>query len=111
MIGRRSYGGTSTYIPLKVNQAGVIPVIFASSLLYIPILIVQFAGNANTGWSAWIQQHMVDGKPIHTVVYFFLIVFFASLLRGHLLQPRGSGRQHEEVWWLHPGHPGWSTYC
>ena len=40
MIGRRSYGGTSTYIPLKVNQAGVIPVIFASSLLYIPALIV-----------------------------------------------------------------------
>ncbi|OII61732.1 preprotein translocase subunit SecY [Streptomyces sp. CC53] len=77
MIGRRSYGGTSTYIPLKVNQAGVIPVIFASSLLYIPILIVQFAGSANTGWSAWIQQHMVDGKPIHTIIYFFLIVFFA----------------------------------
>jgi preprotein translocase subunit SecY len=77
MIGRRSYGGTSTYIPLKVNQAGVIPVIFASSLLYIPILIVQFAGNSTSGWSAWIQQHLVDGKPIHTVIYFFLIVFFA----------------------------------
>ncbi|GAA4904928.1 preprotein translocase subunit SecY [Streptomyces coeruleoprunus] len=76
MIGRRSYGGTSTYIPLKVNQAGVIPVIFASSLLYIPILIVQFAGSGS-GWSAWIQQHLVDGKPIHTVIYFFLIVFFA----------------------------------
>ena len=45
MIGRRSYGGTSTYIPLKVNQAGVIPVIFASSLLYIPALIVQFSGS------------------------------------------------------------------
>ena len=43
MIGRRMYGGTSTYIPLKVNQAGVIPVIFASSLLYLPALIVQFA--------------------------------------------------------------------
>jgi preprotein translocase, SecY subunit len=77
MIGRRSYGGTSTYIPLKVNQAGVIPVIFASSLLYIPILIVQFAGTSTSGWSAWIQQHLVDGKPIHTVIYFFLIVFFA----------------------------------
>ena len=36
MIGRRMYGGTSTYLPLKVNQAGVIPVIFASSLLYLP---------------------------------------------------------------------------
>ena len=40
MIGRRMYGGTSTYIPLKVNQAGVIPVIFASSLLYLPQLLV-----------------------------------------------------------------------
>ena len=40
MVGRQSYGGTSTYIPIKVNQAGVIPVIFASSLLYIPSLIV-----------------------------------------------------------------------
>ncbi len=44
MIGRRQYGGTSTYLPLKVNQAGVIPVIFASSLLYIPQLISQLHG-------------------------------------------------------------------
>ena len=41
MVGRRMYGGTSTYLPLKVNQAGVIPVIFASSLIYIPHLITQ----------------------------------------------------------------------
>ena len=41
MVGRRMYGGTSTYLPLKVNQAGVIPVIFASSLIYIPQLITQ----------------------------------------------------------------------
>ena len=45
MIGRRQYGGTSTYLPLKVNQAGVIPVIFASSLLYIPQLISQLTSN------------------------------------------------------------------
>ncbi|MEV6650333.1 preprotein translocase subunit SecY [Streptomyces sp. NPDC051219] len=77
MIGRRSYGGTSTYIPLKVNQAGVIPVIFASSLLFIPMLIVQFSGNKSTGWSAWIQQNFVDGKPIYIATYFLLIVFFA----------------------------------
>ena len=44
MVGRRMYGGTSTYIPLKVNQAGVIPVIFASSLLYIPQLAAQLFG-------------------------------------------------------------------
>ena len=77
MIGRRSYGGTSTYIPLKVNQAGVIPVIFASSLLYIPALIVQFA-NSNAGWATWIQKNLADtAAPAHITIYFFLIVFFA----------------------------------
>ena len=46
MVGRQMYGGISTYIPLKVNQAGVIPVIFASSLLYLPALVVQFNQNS-----------------------------------------------------------------
>ncbi|MEU0087826.1 preprotein translocase subunit SecY [Streptomyces sp. NPDC054802] len=78
MIGRRSYGGTSTYIPLKVNQAGVIPVIFASSLLYIPMLVVQFsAGGSTSAWGTWIQQHFIDGKPLYVATYFLLIVFFA----------------------------------
>ncbi|MGC4949704.1 preprotein translocase subunit SecY [Streptomyces sp. DT224] len=77
MIGRRSYGGTSTYIPLKVNQAGVIPVIFASSLLYIPALIVQFS-NSKAGWAIWIQDNLTKGDhPIYMTVYFLLIVFFA----------------------------------
>ncbi|WP_069814520.1 preprotein translocase subunit SecY [Streptomyces sp. TP-A0874] len=77
MIGRRSYGGTSTYIPLKVNQAGVIPVIFASSLLYIPALLVQFSGS-QAGWATWIQEHFVKGDhPVYITTYFLLIVFFA----------------------------------
>ncbi|GAA2415496.1 preprotein translocase subunit SecY [Streptomyces glaucosporus] len=77
MIGRRSYGGTSTYIPLKVNQAGVIPVIFASSLLYIPALIVQFS-NSQAGWADWIRTNFQNqDKPIYIVTYFVLIVFFA----------------------------------
>lgn len=77
MIGRRSYGGTSTYIPLKVNQAGVIPVIFASSLLYIPALIVQFTGSTS-GWAQWIEQNFVTGShPVYIITYFLMIVFFA----------------------------------
>jgi preprotein translocase subunit SecY len=77
MIGRRSYGGTSTYIPLKVNQAGIIPVIFASSLLYIPALIVQFT-NSTAGWATWIRTNLADtAAPAHIALYFFLIVFFA----------------------------------
>ncbi|MFJ9138428.1 preprotein translocase subunit SecY [Streptomyces sp. NPDC102256] len=77
MIGRRSYGGTSTYIPLKVNQAGVIPVIFASSLLYIPSLIAQFS-KGNSGWKTWITNNLTKGDhPIYIAMYFLLIVFFA----------------------------------
>ncbi|MFF9088835.1 preprotein translocase subunit SecY [Streptomyces sp. NPDC014991] len=78
MIGRRSYGGTSTYIPLKVNQAGVIPVIFASSLLYIPALVAQFAGNDKSGWKTWVEQNLTKGDhPVYITTYFLLIVFFA----------------------------------
>ncbi|MFK8847384.1 preprotein translocase subunit SecY [Streptomyces sp. Ac-502] len=77
MIGRRSYGGTSTYIPLKVNQAGVIPVIFASSLLYIPALVAQFSGS-KADWVVWIEANFTKGNhPVYIVTYFLLIVFFA----------------------------------
>ncbi|QMU72721.1 preprotein translocase subunit SecY [Streptacidiphilus sp. P02-A3a] len=78
MIGRRAYGGTSTYIPLKVNQAGVIPVIFASSLLYIPALVVQLSGDTTKGWAVWIQANLTKSdKPLYMAVDFLLIVFFA----------------------------------
>ncbi|MGA5121099.1 preprotein translocase subunit SecY [Streptomyces pseudogriseolus] len=77
MIGRKAYGGTSTYIPVKVNQAGVIPVIFASSILYIPALVAQFAGSGS-GWSTWISNNLTRGNhPYYVAVYFLLIVFFA----------------------------------
>ncbi|MEV7596418.1 preprotein translocase subunit SecY [Kitasatospora sp. NPDC089797] len=77
MIGRRAFGGTSTYIPLKVNQAGVIPVIFASSLLYIPALVVQLT-NSQAGWAVWISRNFIKGDhPIYMATYFLLIVFFA----------------------------------
>jgi preprotein translocase subunit SecY len=77
MIGRRAYGGTSTYIPLKVNQAGVIPVIFASSLLYIPALIAQFSGG-DSKWAQWINNNFVKGDHwLYITTYFLLIVFFA----------------------------------
>jgi preprotein translocase subunit SecY len=78
MIGRRMYGGTSTYIPLKVNQAGVIPVIFASSLLYIPQLAAQLFGhNATSGWAQWVDTNLViSDKPVYAVSFFLLIVFF-----------------------------------
>ena len=76
MVGRQAYGGTSTYIPIKVNQAGVIPVIFASSLLYIPSLIVNFT-NSQAAWAVWVSRNLVRGDhPIYMVAYATLIIFF-----------------------------------
>jgi preprotein translocase subunit SecY len=79
MVGRRMYGGTSTYIPMKVNQAGVIPVIFASSLLYIPQLAASLFGNSThpQGWVAWIDRYLQQqNSAIYIGAFFLLIVFF-----------------------------------
>ncbi|MBP9917756.1 MAG: preprotein translocase subunit SecY [Dermatophilaceae bacterium] len=80
-VGRKMYGGSSTYIPLKVNMAGVIPVIFASSLLSLPALVAQFStpqdGSAPPEWVVWIQNYLVRGDhPLYMTLYVALILFF-----------------------------------
>ncbi|MFI6326325.1 preprotein translocase subunit SecY [Nonomuraea sp. NPDC050556] len=74
LVGRRMYGGTSTYIPLKVNQAGIVPVIFASSLLALPSMAAPMLGDSFGGW---IQRYLVAGDhPLYMTVYTLLIVGF-----------------------------------
>ncbi|MFP5415809.1 MAG: preprotein translocase subunit SecY [Actinomycetes bacterium] len=76
MVGRRLVGGSTTYIPLKVNQAGVIPVIFASSLLYLPIMFAQFAPDNPV--SSWISTNLATPSQLwNNVLMFVLIVAFA----------------------------------
>ncbi|WP_029136104.1 preprotein translocase subunit SecY [Nakamurella lactea] len=96
MVGRKMYGGTSTYLPLKVNQAGVIPVIFATSLLYIPNLIMQLVGTqlddtgavTGGGWQQWVSFYIVDqGSWVHIIVYFALIIFFTYFYVGITFNP------------------------
>jgi preprotein translocase subunit SecY len=76
VVGRRMYGGSSTYIPLKVNQAGIIPIIFASSVLYIPSLlqnVVQSQGVTN-----FINNHLLDQASLtYMVLYGLMVIFFA----------------------------------
>jgi preprotein translocase subunit SecY len=80
MVGRRMYGGSSTYIPLKVNQAGVIPIIFAASLLQLPVLASQFADpNSTHGWARWINTNLTQGS-VHNVSTFYLVAYFLLLL-------------------------------
>jgi len=77
MVGRKMFGGSSTYIPLKVNQAGVIPVIFASSLLYLPAMAAQFNQTSDSAWTRFINNYLVRGNhPLYMLTFFLLIVFF-----------------------------------
>lgn len=87
MVGRRMYGGTSTYIPIKINMAGVIPVIFASSLLAIPGLIANF-GTQTSGWVIWVRNYLAPSTaPLHIVFYIALIVFFAYFYTAITFNP------------------------
>ena len=110
MVGRRTYGGNNTYIPIKVNMAGVVPVIFASSLLYLPALIAQFnqpRGRQGAGTVGRVDHQLPhQGRspalhaavlPAHRRVHL--------LLRRHHVQPGRGRRQHEEVRRVHPRHP------
>jgi len=79
MVGRRMYGGTSTYIPMKVNQAGVIPVIFGSSLLYIPVLAANLFGSTShpKGWQTWIETYIEQtNSAFYMIAFFVLIIAF-----------------------------------
>ena len=76
MIGRRQYGGSTTYIPVKINTAGVIPVIFASSILAMPQLVAGF-GDQTSKWVQWIMTNLQQTHPIYLTAYGVLILFFA----------------------------------
>ncbi len=77
MVGRKMFGGSSTYIPLKVNQAGIIPVIFASSLLYLPAMLVQFNPTSDSPVIRFLNNYMVGGDHwLYMAVYVVLIIFF-----------------------------------
>ena len=73
VVGRKMVGGNSSYVPLKVNQAGVIPIIFASSVLMFPVTIAQFI---NVPWVKTAAEWFAWGTPVQTCVYILLIVFF-----------------------------------
>jgi preprotein translocase subunit SecY len=77
MIGRKMYGGTSTYIPIKVNQAGVIPVIFASSLLYLPQLAQQLMDANHPNWVyKFITNHLIKQNDWVNITLFALLILF-----------------------------------
>ena len=85
VVGRRQYGGTSTHIPLKVNTGGVIPVIFASSLLAFPATIASALPAG--GWAQTITDQMGNGMPLYYLLYMGGIIFFAYFYTAIIFNP------------------------
>ncbi|NKY48237.1 preprotein translocase subunit SecY [Nocardia cerradoensis] len=113
VVGRKMYGGSSTYLPLKVNQAGVIPVIFASSLLYLPNLVAQLtqSTNSDSWWQKIIQKYLVNpGNPVYVVIYFALIVFFTYFYVAITFNPEERADEMKKFGGFIPGYrPGKPT--
>ena len=116
MVGRKMYGGTSTYLPLKVNQAGVIPVIFASSLIYVPQLITQLIRSGRTGggtgwWDRFVADHLTNpADTIYVGIYFALIIFFTFFYVSITFNPEERADEMKKFGGFIPGNrPGKPT--
>jgi len=111
MVGRRMYGGTSTYLPLKVNQAGVIPVIFGSSLLYLPDLVSRLAGSDGGAFQQFVQTYLVDQSNwLHILLYIALIIFFTYFYVGITFNPEERADEMKKFGGFIPGiRPGRPT--
>lgn len=87
-VGKRMYGGESSHLPLKLNTSGVIPPIFASSLLLLPTTIVTFsAGGGDLGWLGYVAALLGAGQPLHLFLYGAMIAFFTFFYTAVVFNP------------------------
>ena len=109
VVGRRMYGGQSTYIPLKVNQSGVIPIIFASSVLYLPLIVSNVSGLE--GLQDWVDRWLIrTTSPLHIVMYGLLILGFAYFYTAISFDPAKQADQIRRQGGFIPGiRPGPQT--
>jgi len=119
-VGRKMFGGQSTYIPLKVNGAGVISIIFASSVLYLPVILSQIlpVGNAtaqNPNWAydvqQFVDQHLTKStSPFYLTIYGLLIILFAYFYTAIQFDPHKQADQIRKQGGFIPGiRPGYQT--
>jgi preprotein translocase subunit SecY len=109
IVGRKVYGGQSTHIPLRVNTAGVIPVIFASSIIMFPQTILTFVGGRG-GIVEQVAQMLLPGQPLYIVLDVVLIVFFAYFYTAVVLNPQDMAENMKKYGGFIPGiRPGRNT--
>jgi len=108
VIGRRMYGGQGTHIPLRVNQAGVIPIIFASAILLFPATIAQFF--QNLAFMRSMSEALSPGRPLYLILYAFLIVVFTFFYTAITFNPANMADNMKKYGGFIPGiRPGKNT--
>jgi preprotein translocase subunit SecY len=109
-IGNRMFQGDSSHLPLKLNTAGVIPPIFASSLLLLPITIAQFSAGGGPGWLTTVTALLGHGQPLYLLIYAALIAFFAFFYTAVVFNPKDTADQLKKHGGFIPGiRPGQRT--
>jgi preprotein translocase subunit SecY len=110
-VGNRVYEGQTSFLPLKLNTSGVIPPIFASSLLLLPATIAGFsAQGGGTGWLATISTYLSHGRPLFMITYAALIIFFAFFYTAIVFNPQETADNLKKQGGFIPGiRPGERT--
>src|SRR5581483_6346963 len=113
-VGRRMYAGQSSHLPFKLNMSGVIPPIFASSLLLFPATLASFAGSSAQGRLATFMQDVAQalgyGQPLHLVIYALLIIFFCFFYTALVFNARDTADNLKKSGAFIPGiRPGQQT--
>ena len=109
-MGNKMFGGESSHLPLKLNTAGVIPPIFASSILLMPLTIAGFSGGSAPGFLGTITAYLGPGQPLYLVVYVAMIVFFAFFYTAIVFNPADTADNLKKYGGFIPGiRPGKNT--
>ncbi|MEM7524008.1 MAG: preprotein translocase subunit SecY [Pseudomonadota bacterium] len=109
-MGSRMVGGESSHLPLKLNTAGVIPPIFASSLLLMPITVAQFTAGQGPGWLTSVTALLGHGQPLYILLYMAMIVFFAFFYTAIVFNPEETADNLKKYGGFIPGiRPGKNT--
>jgi preprotein translocase subunit SecY len=109
-VGNRMFGGDSTHLPLKINTAGVIPPIFASSLLLLPVTIAGFSAEGGPEWLAPITAALAHGQPLYMILYAAMIAFFAFFYTAVVFNPTETADNLKKYGGFIPGiRPGQNT--
>ncbi len=108
--GNKVYGGESSHLPLKINTAGVIPPIFASSLLLMPITVIGFSAGQGPEWLSTVAVYLGRGQPLYLGIYISLIVFFAFFYTAVVFNPADTADNLKKYGGFVPGiRPGKNT--